>query len=86
MTCTTCMDSATTCTACGGRMAADMRKRAEKAEALNARLVEALESIRQYGSDTLSGPVGEPDTRDWQRAGVVEMTKRARAVLAEVKR
>jgi len=40
--------------------------------------LEALESIRRYGLDTLSGRVDGPDDRDWQRAGVNEMTKRAR--------
>lgn len=47
-----------------------------------ARLKEALESIRRYGLDTLSGRTDGPDDRDWQRAAVNEMTKRARLALA----
>jgi predicted component of type VI protein secretion system len=46
-----------------------------------ARLREALESIHRYGLDTLSGRVDGPDDRDWQRAGINEMTKRARLAL-----
>lgn len=46
-----------------------------------ARLREALESIRQYGSDTLSGRADGPDDRNWQRDGVREMTRRARTAL-----
>lgn len=44
-------------------------------------LREALESIRIYGSDTLSGRVDGPDDRQWQRESVLEMTRRARAAL-----
>lgn len=40
-------------------------------------LVEALQSIRQYGSDTLSGRADGPDDRQWQRESVLEMTRRA---------
>ena len=40
--------------------------------------LEALEGIQRYGLDTLSGRSDGPDDRDWQRAGVNEMTKRAR--------
>ncbi|WP_336817254.1 hypothetical protein [Burkholderia gladioli] len=47
-------------------------------------LVEALQSIAQYGSDTLSGRTDGPDDRDWQREAVLEMTRRARAALAKV--
>ena len=36
-----------------------------------------LDSIRQYGSDTLSGRTDGPDDRAWQRAAVLEMTNRA---------
>ena len=55
----------------------------EAALAREAGLREALEAIRQYGSDTLSGPTeASDDTREWQRAGVIEMTERARAALA----
>lgn len=46
-------------------------------EALKLAL-EALEGIQRYGLDTLSGRVDGPDDREWQRAGVNEMTKRAR--------
>lgn len=42
---------------------------------------DALEAIHQYGSDTLSGRVDGPDDRGWQRAAVLEMTKRARLAL-----
>lgn len=43
------------------------------------RLRQALSSIEVYGSDTLSGPVGnQPDDRKWQREAVIEMTLRAR--------
>ena len=47
-----------------------------------AALVDALESIEQFGSDTLSGNARGPDDRKWQRDGVFEMVKRARAALA----
>ncbi|WP_186013787.1 hypothetical protein [Burkholderia gladioli] len=46
-------------------------------------LVEALQSIAQYGSDTLSGRTDGPDDRDWQREAVLEMARRARAALAK---
>lgn len=46
------------------------------------RLREALDSIRVYGSDTLSGRIDGPDDREWQRESVLEMTKRAREALA----
>jgi DNA repair exonuclease SbcCD ATPase subunit len=39
----------------------------------------ALESIRQFGSDTLSGRADGPDDREWQREAVREMTARASA-------
>jgi hypothetical protein len=55
-------------------------------EACNSRdaLIDALESIYQFGSDTLSGrsPDDGPDDRKWQRDAVVEMTKRARIAIA----
>lgn len=44
-------------------------------------LLEALKSIRQFGADTLSGRTDGPDDRDWQRAAVREMTRRARLAL-----
>jgi len=51
---------------------------------LKARIEElegALQSIRQYGSDTLSGRVDGPDDWEWQREGVREMTRRAASAL-----
>lgn len=52
-------------------------KAAQEADELRA----ALESVRQYGSDTLSGRIDGPDDLDWQRAAVLEMTRRARLAL-----
>lgn len=48
----------------------------------NERLRAALDGIRVYGSDTLSGRVDGPDDREWQRESVREMTKRAREALS----
>lgn len=45
-------------------------------------LTDALESIRQYGSDTISGRVDGPTDREWFKDGVREMTRRARAALS----
>ncbi|MEK1908208.1 MAG: hypothetical protein AAAB13_20740 [Pseudomonas sp.] len=45
------------------------------------KLRDALEAIRIYGSDTLSGRVDGPDDKDWYRDGVREMRNRARAAL-----
>jgi hypothetical protein len=60
--------------------------RAHAAEARVAVLEKVLESIRQYGSDTLSGRAdGGSDDRQWQREAVREMTRRARTALAEQK-
>jgi predicted nucleic acid-binding Zn-ribbon protein len=63
---------------------AELRERAETAERERnearervAELEAALDAIRQYGSDTLSGRADGPDDRDWQRAAVEEMTRRA---------
>ena len=53
-------------------------------EALKLAL-EALEGIQRYGLDTLSGRVDGPDSREWQRAGVNEMTKRARLGITAIK-
>jgi hypothetical protein len=53
----------------------------EDAQADIARLRDALESIFQYGADTLSGRIDGPDDRAWQRAAVLEMTRRARTAL-----
>lgn len=54
----------------------------QEANAEIARLREALESVRQYGSDTLSGRAdGGPNDRAWQRAAVREMTRRAEEAL-----
>lgn len=45
-------------------------------------LLAALESVYQYGEDTLSGRAdGGLDDRAWQRAAVIEMTRRARIAL-----
>jgi len=57
-------------------------RRAEALNLENAALREALESIRLYANDTLSGRVDGPDDRDWQRGAVVELRNRARAALA----
>ena len=47
-------------------------------------LCEALDSIQQYGSDTLTGPDGGiSNDRNWHREAVLEMTKLARAALAD---
>ena len=63
-----------------------MKARARAAEARIAVLEKVLESIRQYGSDTLSGRAdGGSDDRQWQREAVREMTRRARTALAEQK-
>ena len=48
--------------------------------------LEALEGIHRYGLDTLSGRSDGPDDRDWQRAGVNEMTKRARLGITAMRR
>lgn len=45
-------------------------------------LLEALESIRLYATDTLSGRIDGPDDRAWQRAAVNEIAKRARIAIA----
>jgi len=37
----------------------------------------AMESIRIYGSDTLSGRVDGPEDAEWYREAVAEMTRRA---------
>ena len=47
--------------------------------------LEALEGIQRYGLDTLSGRVDGPDDREWQRAGVNEMTKQARLGITAIK-
>lgn len=77
------------------QMNLDTRLLAEKAEQLaaaekwrdelaaqNQQLRDALKSIRRYGLDTLSGRTDGPDDRGWQRAGVNELTKRARIALS----
>lgn len=47
--------------------------------------IAALEGIQRYGLDTLSGRTDGPDDRAWQRAGVNEMTKRARLGIAPLR-
>ena len=50
-----------------------------------ADLLAEMESIRQFGADTLSGRAdGGLDDREWQRDSVLEMTRRARAAIASV--
>ncbi|MGY3588044.1 hypothetical protein [Bradyrhizobium sp. USDA 4350] len=49
----------------------------------HAALREALESIRVYANDTLSGRADGPDDREWQRAAVIELRNRARAALQQ---
>lgn len=44
-------------------------------------MLDALSSIQRYGLDTLSGRVGGPDDKEWQRQAVNEMTKRARLAI-----
>lgn len=58
------------------------QKHAAELQAQVDALAGALQAIRQYGSDTLSGRTDGPDDRAWQRAAVREMTKRASAALA----
>ncbi len=53
----------------------------ERQQAAIERLCAALDSIRVYGNDTLSGRVDGPDDRKWQRDSVLEMTRRARIAL-----
>ncbi|WP_368655441.1 hypothetical protein ABRY94_11960 [Castellaniella ginsengisoli] len=60
---------------------AEARGQIEHLDRQNDRLREVLDSIRQYGADTLSGRVDGPNDRAWQREAVREMTKRARAAL-----
>jgi hypothetical protein len=48
-----------------------------ESRAREEKLCDILESVRQYGSDTLSGRVDGPDDRAWQRASVLVMTNRA---------
>lgn len=49
------------------------------------KLEQALDSIRQYGRDTLSGRVDGPTDVTWLRDGVREMTKRAHSALSTPK-
>jgi hypothetical protein len=51
-----------------------------------AEIRDALDGIRRYGSDTLSGRTDGPDDRDWQRQAVNEMTKRARVAIERIDR
>lgn len=51
-------------------------------EAQTNELLDALQSIRRYGLDTLSGRAdGGVDDRQWQREAVNEMTRRARIAI-----
>jgi hypothetical protein len=65
---------------------AEQDERAEDAREALTEIREALEGIRRYGLDTLSGRADGPDDRDWQRAGVNEMTKRARLAIERIDR
>ncbi len=58
-----------------------LAERLETAEERVRVLENALIGIHIYGSDTLSGPESGSDDRKWQRDGVLEMTKRARAAI-----
>lgn len=60
----------------------ELRTKLASCQAHNVGLREALSSIYQYGSDSLSGPTTGPDDRAWQREGVLEMTRRAKAALS----
>ena len=58
----------------------------DKLTADRASLIEALESIRLYANDTLSGRAdGGPDDREWQRKAVLEIRNRARTAIAQAK-
>lgn len=59
----------------------EMARQVAEQEKVIEELVEALEGIRRYGRDTLSGRVDGPDDREWQREGVRVMTNRANAAL-----
>ena len=61
---------------------AELTKALAEVQADLERAREALDSIRIYGSDTLSGPMDAPDNREYYREGVKVMTRRARAALA----
>lgn len=63
----------------------DLESKLAECEARLEKAVEALSAIDQYGSDTLSGRADGPDDRSWQREGVLEMTRRARSALKEIK-
>jgi hypothetical protein len=61
-------------------------KASADADALRAevkRLEDGISAIRQYGSDTLGGPTKDADdTRDWQRAAVIEVTERCKLLMS----
>jgi hypothetical protein len=58
------------------------RKLIEALAAERDALREALDSIKRYGLDTMSGPMEDPpDLAVWYRDGVREMVHRARAAL-----
>lgn len=52
-------------------------ERLRRCEEALAGAIDGLTGIVVYGNDTLSGRVDGPDDREWQRAGVLEMTNRA---------
>ena len=55
-----------------------LREREAALQADNARLVDALSSIRQYCNDTFSGPTTGPLDAKWYRAAVIASRDRAR--------
>ncbi len=62
-------------------MAKELESDRDRLQAEVDRMREGLESIRIFSTDTLSGRVDGPDDREWQRAAVNEIAKRARAAL-----
>lgn len=58
-----------------------LRTELDRVKAERGALAEALRSIETYGEDMLSGRSDGPDDREWLRAGVREITRRARAAL-----
>ena len=88
-----CMDSWVECKSCGATtdrhespMGTDNPIAAWNTRPVEDALVEALQSIRLYANDTLSGRVDGPDDRDWQRTAVIELRDRARAALKQAGR
>ena len=56
---------------------------AQASRAREAKLVEALEFVRTYAGDTLSGPKdGLPDDKTWHRSAVAVIGRKVAAALA----